>query len=752
MSASLYAGAKFAMRHRWITLITALAIAVPLLVTVLGVIADRSSRPSDELQRIAVGGRGASRVMQTTTAIGAGNDDTVPLHALDRIAPGVFRKVDSVQGVPATSHGSAYLVTLDQRDWTDPLFDNMLQAVSGRLPAAADEVALSPSLSARMQLVVGDQIGLAGSNLTIVGIYQRPYALRAELVFVPRNTALRLQVDQFQAVLTSYIGTRELSAAESAQLDPAKWSYFTRDQFVTKVSYLSKAPLGYGLVLLVSLVGIVVGAWALTSRRRRAASRTMARLGAGRSLMIGAAVVEAMCGVVVGTLLATIALAVAGPVTHRMTAAAAGIIPESGWFPWPETVLVVCAAAIMVGLTAALMTFQSLRATTDRSPATLSGTTLESRVRRGARTRSLFMLFGVLAAVIVASATSVIWLTGNESDRLANPGTRRPGDIEVYLDKYAWNPGLASDLVAEFPGPSSRVQELQPSTWAGGIDGTDVLKLADPRAPQLAGAPVQVVTTKDDWLFLTGRQPSSQEWTDLLDGKIAIFDPDLASSKQIDVSVSNSSVSTTKVLVPNAPHFDVGIDGAGLNRAKGAVGPTFAARHGLRVVDRSILVHTDLADEQATEAAVGRIVLQNGLTGTNIRIGRPLVPSPPLMVIPLTYGPAILAAELAVFSILAASADERRTRRLLTALGARFRRRFTFIFGISGVLAVVAAIVGLAVGIAFGSALTATWNGWQMVRIPAIDLLGLGLGLVILSTLTCALVAGQAAEGRAGRA
>ncbi len=748
MRPGLFLGVTFFVRHWFVSLVTALAVAAPLVVTVLGFVADQSSRPSPEMQRLAGVGLGSGVLTPlnvSPTAPGASPAEP------ERVLPGVFAKRDLYLDVPAIVAGSSTSLNLDQRDWSDPLFSSMLRPVSGMLPADPNQIAISGQLAARRGITLGERIDVAGSSVQVVGVYDRPFALRSEVIFAPLDTSIRPQIVSTTVVFKAFIARRDLSGDELARFSPEQWRYQSGDQLAGKRSVLVQQPLAYALALFVALFGTICGAWVLSLQQRRRGARVLTYLGSSRRLVVGGALVEATCSLIVGTALAAGVLAVTAPMVHRASAAAAGIVAESGWFPWGIAAEVT--AGIMAVVVATAVLFGSVvsgRVRRSRAvPSSGRWRTLEARTRRAASVRSLAVGAMTFAAVLIATCTAILWNTSNRADVLSDPGTRRPGDIEVVLPGGTNLPELSSALETQLGGTASRIQIA--TSASPGAERSTLPAAVDPRDKDLINiaAPIQVVATTVDWQLLTGAEPTADQWANLQNGKLAVFLPELQASPTIDLAAVNDEQSPS-IIARDVPHFAVVVDDVTLNRAKAAAAPGFLTSRGLHLLDQTILVHTNQPIDQA-EATAGQILTRFGIPGTEIRVGRTVSPSPPLTIVALTVAPAILALETGIFAALAVAIDERRSRRLLTALGARFARRFRFAMGCAGSLTVGGTVLGVAGGLAFGIAVAAALGWASIVVVPWPQLLGLCAVLVISSMAANAAMAARAAVGRTGQ-
>lgn len=752
MRTSLFAGFRFFVRHRVSSLVTALALSVPLIVAVLGVVSDEATRPSPHLQAVANVGDGAGLILPLKSDPADSNRVSKSASKMmQATGPSEVHEVDLILRVDAVMGGRASAINVDQRDWTAPSFSGMLRRAEGRLPVAPSEAAVSSAFAKQYRVEIGQTVEVAGTRLSVVGIYDRPFALRAAILFLSRDSAVVVSDTDYSIVVKQFVVDRPLDVAELAALDPDDWIYRTGDQLITKRSALTKTPFGYAVVLFIGFLGLILGTWSLSARRRRLVAQTMLELGAGRRQMVGAACVEAGCAALFGTAIAAALLAIVAPWVHRRVADAAGIIDEPGWFPWVFSIAVVIVVSVSVIVAALTFQVNLLRV---RETKLISGSetardrSLEHRTRLAIPGR-LRTIFGWVALTSTAVAvTGIIWATTDNGDAQADPGTRRPGDVEIVLPDGRVPDALVSSLEQRFPGARSVVRVAEFPARSSSAE-QPLVSVIDPRDVEGvdAAAPLQVIETRDDWVLLTGRGPTDAEWAGLTAGRAALFAPEMAGLKVANLLEGESRVPKVK----NVPVFPVAVDAVTLNRAKGAVSLSFLSKFGLHSLTQTLIVHTGRTDTDQLTDDVGNAMAELGISGSDIRIGSPRSPDTPIIVLIITFGGAILALEQAMFGCLTLVSDERRTLRLLTALGAGFVRRFRFVFGVAGSVATIGAVTGAVLGCVIGGVIAASFGGSSFVVVPLGPIVGLTVGLFVVAVLACAVASARAPAGSLGQ-
>jgi putative ABC transport system permease protein len=321
-----------------------------------------------------------------------------------------------------TVHTASGVGTLDAQmlDYADPLARGILRPLSGRPPAGADEVALTPRAVSRLGAGVGDSIRLAdGRALQVVGTVEDPAKTRAAVIVLPQGalpasalggaaapgssrwlvaTPGPVTWDQVKQLNTH--GVVALSRYVMAHPPPPAELYpgLRLDNGPT----LGIAVLVGGLALL-EIVLLAGPAFAVGARRRRrdlalvaAAGGTPAQL---RRIVLADGVVLGAVAAVTG-LAVGIAVAAAGrPLIEEYLARS-----RSGAFRvYPMALAAVAAAAVLTGLLAALV--PAWIASRQDVVAALAG-------RRGiTRSRRRWLVLGVgLTAAGAALAAAGAWL------------------------------------------------------------------------------------------------------------------------------------------------------------------------------------------------------------------------------------------------------------------------------------------------------------------------------------------------------
>jgi putative ABC transport system permease protein len=192
--------------------------------------------------------------------------------------------------------GSVQAYDLRSQDPRNPLGAPLLDVVSGREPARADEVALTPGLAATLHLSVGDTTAVGGRARRVVGIVQNPVSLLDEfaLVVPGQVTGPTTVTVLFDAAPRSVPTSGAIVAAGSA---------VPNGGFDPETIVLALATVGMLLIALVSVGGFTV----LAQRRLRsigmiealgATDRNVRRVVRANGVVVG--VVGALAGFVLG--------------------------------------------------------------------------------------------------------------------------------------------------------------------------------------------------------------------------------------------------------------------------------------------------------------------------------------------------------------------------------------------------------------------------------------------------------------------
>ncbi|WP_239122099.1 ABC transporter permease [Phytomonospora endophytica] len=249
-------------------------------------------------------------------------------------------------------------------DAADPIAEGMYEILDGKTPAAKDEVLLSSAAADRLGLDVGDSVELTepARSLKVTGLVEDPNALKGEYMIGGAETfpgaATKFLVDAPGPIswdqVTALNAKGVVVYSRAVSLDPptidTPWSYVDDGASAETVSLIATVA---GMVVL-ELVLLAGPAFAISAKRR---SREYALLSANgataaqvrRTVLSGGLVlgsIAAITGVVLGALLATIAI----PFIEPMIGQRAGGIRFLIAFTGPLALL-----AVLTGVLAALV-------------------------------------------------------------------------------------------------------------------------------------------------------------------------------------------------------------------------------------------------------------------------------------------------------------------------------------------------------------------------------------------------------------
>ncbi|HEY1176905.1 MAG TPA: FtsX-like permease family protein, partial [Phytomonospora sp.] len=249
-------------------------------------------------------------------------------------------------------------------DAADPITDGMYEILDGKAPAAKDEVLLSSASAEALGLDIGDSVELTepARSLKVTGLVENPNDLRGEYMIGGAETfpgaAAKFFVDASGPI--SWDQVKALNAkgvvvySRAVSLDPPKvdlpWTYTGGGADAQTVSLIATVA---GMVVL-ELVLLAGPAFAISAKRR---SREYALLSANgataaqvrRTVLSGGLVlgsIAAVAGVVLGAVLATIAI----PFIEPMIGQRAGGLRFLISFTGPLALL-----AVLTGVLAALV-------------------------------------------------------------------------------------------------------------------------------------------------------------------------------------------------------------------------------------------------------------------------------------------------------------------------------------------------------------------------------------------------------------
>jgi putative ABC transport system permease protein len=215
---------------------------------------------------------------------------------------------------PVSAGGRLVNADLDGIDLRDPLTRGMADLVSGRAPAAASEVAITPSLAARMAVGVGGQVTLAGTRRSVVGEYRKPgalsseglYALPSALSRLPGTTADYLVATAQPISWTQVRAFNAMGIAVTSRYaveHPPAHTDFPEQAGGDHAELIGIATVAVGLAIL-EVVLLAGAAFAVGARRQR---RDLALISAGggdaghvRSVVLAGGLVLGLIGAVAG--------------------------------------------------------------------------------------------------------------------------------------------------------------------------------------------------------------------------------------------------------------------------------------------------------------------------------------------------------------------------------------------------------------------------------------------------------------------
>ena len=311
---------------------------------------------------------------KATTPGGGGPPAAPTVERLLGLLPSGSRAIADLRGhlTVRTTGGKA---TLDARmlDYTDPLARGILRPRSGRAPAAADEIALTPAASRRAGAGVGGTVRLADGSRTfqVVGVVEEPSNLAATTIVLPAG-ALAAQALGADTKLTWLVATPgPLTWAQVKQLKTHGVAAVSRhvltyppsltEQYAEydSIRFASGPPIGIGVLVaglaLLEVVLLAGPAFAVSARRRRRDLALVAAAGASPAQLRRIVLAD---GVVLGAVAAAtgIALGIAVAVAIRPWLEEHLANERSGGVRmFPTALAAVAGLAVVTGVLAALV-------------------------------------------------------------------------------------------------------------------------------------------------------------------------------------------------------------------------------------------------------------------------------------------------------------------------------------------------------------------------------------------------------------
>ncbi|MFJ1756611.1 hypothetical protein [Kitasatospora sp. NPDC088134] len=202
-------------------------------------------------------------------------------------APGELLPLRSSPAFPLMLSGTTREVGYRETDWSSPLAAGLLRPLTGRLPAAEDEIALSRTLAEDEHLALGDTVAFrwapaAAKPVRIVGTVEDPTAYRAR--FAAAGPGLFAQWDDhghrgMLTVTTTWL-VKSDPATEARLAETARgrhWQVVTRAEVSSARTLLDAQP---GLLAVPGSAIVLFGAAAAFSLRMRRLNRQLGMLSA----------------------------------------------------------------------------------------------------------------------------------------------------------------------------------------------------------------------------------------------------------------------------------------------------------------------------------------------------------------------------------------------------------------------------------------------------------------------------------------
>lgn len=255
----------------------------------------------------------------------------------------------------------------DGLDLRDPLTRGMADPVSGRAPTTASEVAISPSLAARLAVRVGGQVTLGGTRRTVVGEYRDPahwssegvYALPSALPRSPDLSSTYLvatsdpvtwsQVQAFNAMGVA------VTSRYAVEHPPRRTDYPLQGSDHAELIGIATVAVGLAVLEVVLLAG---AAFAVGARRQR---RDLALISAGggdarqvRSVVLAGGLVLGLVGAVLGVAGGVVAARLLLPIEERLADKLGGPFDVR-----PLELLAVGVLGVLTGLLASVLPARS---------------------------------------------------------------------------------------------------------------------------------------------------------------------------------------------------------------------------------------------------------------------------------------------------------------------------------------------------------------------------------------------------------
>lgn len=278
-------------RERAATVLVVALVGLPVAFTVFAVAAVSSTAAIPEAELGA-----ASHRVSFTSPDGPAAARTARKEMAERFEQSVLVDTGGV-----TVNGRAGVVDLVALDATEPLAKGLVRLLEGRMPTAADEVAIHPELGRLAHLDIGGTLRTEDGERTVVGVVENPNAFDEPLALVTAGSItepdlIGLLVAADDAAITEALRTRQ-SGVTSALIDRRS---------INDATLAALAVSAFGALALAEVALVAAAAFAVSNRRRQHDLALLGAAGATPAQLRHAVLATAGGGGILGALTGTL--------------------------------------------------------------------------------------------------------------------------------------------------------------------------------------------------------------------------------------------------------------------------------------------------------------------------------------------------------------------------------------------------------------------------------------------------------------
>lgn len=667
-------GWPLARRRKALSVLTAFAAGIPILVTCLMWMVDAHAIPTRTGSISAAMGnaQGTVRLLGSLDDASKVRRTSAALRELDPSADLMISRIGALK-----CQGRTLEMSLLGRDWTGT-FAVTGHTTQGAVPTKPGEYAVTPGLAQSCGFRVGDVITVDGHQGRLVGLMTIPTAGRTSQEIFATVAIARGDGADFPSWTVNQIDRLTPERLQELHLELR-----TRDDFRDKHTALETHPVLLGGTILLSSVSFLVCARFLAGRTARRTRKAFEGFGATPGEVRRTEATASFYAALAGLLCGGVIVVVAWLFVPTMVADSHGLERP---YPVPPAVGMgaLTVASLLLPIFPALLTpriVQRVRTARPHNPHRPAA--VGTRLALAARTRTLGI--ATIAALVCGLSTFLNVFVAASIDYAKNntiTSGLRDGLVRLHIDDGRTPPpALLSDLEKAAHAP------VTPS-YEAFFHGDEVF---GPLEGEYVCSTFTLIDDAAGWKDLAGRDLTTEERQALDAGQALGLDPRCPLKGQLRLG-EDRPLGITVTLHRTDVQPRVWTQQALVMWTSTAKRLGLTPRIMALSTSPTVTVNDDLI------AQMGRIVEAHGYSATRLFANNQPPTDPPLVVTFITVELGLLFLTLLVTMGMSIAADERPTHHLLSNLGMRWPSRWTIHMIVLGLPALLGAATGFLAG------------------------------------------------------